>query len=180
MKEAFRRSLHAGTAAALLVPHYGSWFALRAMFALALPAVVWFEWQRLRRPVLAEALARRVPAFRPEERSRVSGAVWLWVGYAIAVWFPPPASTAAILAGALADPAGSLVGRRWGSGAPKSWIGSAAVVAVAAVVTLLAGVPPVTALATGLLAGAVERWSGRLDDNLTIAPSVATFLWLVA
>jgi dolichol kinase len=121
-----------------------------------------------------------VPAFRAGERGRVNGAMWLWVGYLAAAWFPASAAQGGILAGALADPAASIVGSRWGHGQPKSWIGTAAAFVAGSVALVVVGTPAATALGGGVVAAALERWSGPINDNVTIAPGVALFLWLLS
>ena len=175
-----RRVIHVGSALLLIIPAAISWPVLRVGLAAGTPLVLGLDWLRRRQPGVATFLGRVAPVFRPAERARISGAAWLWIGYALAAWCPPVAAQGGILAGALADPAASLVGGRWGAGARKSWVGTGAACAVAAVAVLIAGTPWPGAAAAGLVAGALERWSGPLDDNLTIAPGVAVFLWLVS
>jgi dolichol kinase len=111
---------------------------------------------------------------------RISGAAWLALGYAIAAWLPPPGPVAGILAGALADPAAAWVGGRWGGGRRKSVPGSATVAAVTVLGSLAAGLTLPAAGATAILAAALERWSGPLDDNLVLAPGVACLAALLA
>jgi len=142
--------------------------------------VVALDWARRRRPATRRAFRRLAPAFRAEEDTRVSGPVWLWLGYAIAAWGPAAAATGGILAAALADPAAALVGRALGGGARKSWAGTTAAGMVGLTLLLLLGVSVPAALAGALTAAALERWSGPLDDNLLIAPGVTAVLWLVS
>lgn len=171
-----RALLHASTAL-LLVALVQSWQALRAALVVAAVAAVAFEAVRLTRPAVGAWTARWVPVFRPHEAARPSGAAWLFVGYALAAWMPAPAPAAAVLAGALADPAAALVGGWLGWGQPKSWPGSAAAFVVAAVPVWALGLAPVSAGAAGLAALALERWSGPLNDNLLIAPGVGLVVW---
>jgi len=95
-------------------------------------------------------------------------------------WMPAPAPAAAVLAGALADPAAALVGGRFGRGQPKSWPGTVAALVVATVALWLIGIAPAVAGAAGLAAAALERWSGPVDDNLLIAPGVGLVVWWLA
>lgn len=105
--------------------------------------------------------------------------MWLAIGYAVAAWMPPQAAVAGILAGGLADPAGAAVGSRWGHGVRKSLPGSIAVLATALLALRAIGLPWTVAAAAAITAALVERWSGRLDDNLVLAPAVSLVVgWL--
>lgn len=171
-----RPLLHAGTAL-LLLALLASWQALRGVLVVAGLAAVAFEALRLSLPVVRDLAACWVPVFRPYETGRPSGAGWLFVGYALAAWMPAPAPAAAVLAGALADPAAALVGGRFGRGLPKSWPGTVAAFAVAAGALWVFGIPARAAALAGLAAAALERWSGRVDDNLLIPPGVGLIVW---
>jgi len=171
-----RPLIHAGTALMLLALLV-SWQALRGVMVLAGLAAVAFEALRLSRPAVRDLAARWVPVFRPHEAGRPSGAGWLFVGYALAAWMPAPAPGAALLAGALADPAAAVVGGRLGRGRRKSWPGTVAALVVAAGALWLLGIPARAAAAAGVAAAALERWSGSLDDNLLIPPGVGLVVW---
>jgi dolichol kinase len=174
-----RRALHVASAVVVLpVLHSITAFRLVALWGATLAASV--ELLRLSSPRVGRWLAARVPVYRPGETQRPSGAMWLAFGYALAAWVALPAAVAGILAGALADPAAAWCGQRWGRGAGKSWIGSGAVLVVTAGVTMAVGVAPLTAVLAGLVASALERWSGPVNDNLLIAPGVAVFVALLA
>jgi dolichol kinase len=163
----------------VLVP-LASWTVLRVtVVAVAIGALV-FEIVRLRVPRVRARLAQLVPVYRSHEGRRPSGAMWLSVGYAIATLFPAPAPAAGILVGGLADPAASLVGSHGGGVGQKTLRGSVAhlVVGVAALMALR--LPWSTALGLGLLATAVERWSGPLDDNVTVPLVVSAAVTLLA
>jgi len=149
------------------------------MTGLAVVAL-FLELARLRFAAFREVLARMVPVFRPEESRRPCGAFWLLLGYAGAVWIPVPGPAAGILTAAVADPIASAVGGRWGEGEPKSWIGTGAVLAASLVVLLALGMPLVSVVAASLTAAASERWSWPLDDNLVLAPAVATVIWILS
>lgn len=174
---ALRRTIHLSTALLVLVGEFIGWGTFRVWISgLAAVAMV-FELLRLRNPTFGGVLSRAVPAFRPEESRKPSGAFWLALGYVGAAWVPAPGAAAGILVGAIADPTASLVGRRWGGGAPKSWLGSlAAMVASLGVLSLL-GLPLVTIGVASAAAAAIERWSKPLDDNLVLAPGVAAVVW---
>jgi len=177
---ALRRALHAAAAGLLLVAWLGSWELFRVtVFAVAALAAI-LETIRLGRPEFREFLARQIPAFRPGEQRRPSGALWLAFGLAAAAFFPPQAGVVGVLAATLGDPAASLVGSRFGGGKAKSWAGSAAAFGVITLAALAGHVGWRTALVAGLVGAALERWSPPLDDNLVVAPGVALVVRLLA
>ena len=117
---------------------------------------------------------------RPEEHRGLSGPTVLACGYALAWWiFAAPVAHSAVLVTALADPAAALVGRTFGGGARKSWLGSASCAVVAALVLAAVGVPAPAGLATACVAAAAERvpWSGA--DNVLLPLSVGATLTLL-
>lgn len=176
---ALRRWLHAATAAFLLLSLLSPRALRIGAVALAGAALV-FEGVRLGRPAFHRWIAAWLPVFRTPEASRLSGAAWLAVGYAVAAWLPAPGPVAGILAGALADPAAAWIGERWGAGRRKSWPGTAAVGAIGAMAAAAVGLTVPAALATGAVGAALERWPGPLDDNLLLAPGVAGMAALLA
>jgi dolichol kinase len=173
-----RRLLHASTAAVVLLAPLVSWFVLRAVVLGVAAGAVLFEMMRLRVPSVGRRIHRLVPVYRDRESARPSGAMWLAVGYALAVLLPAPASAGGIVVGAVADPAASWLGSLGSVNGPKTWRGSLAhfVVAAAALATL--GFPVASVLAGATVGTALERWPGALDDNLLIAPGVALTLML--
>lgn len=174
-----RRVLHAATAAvALLV--FVSPTALRLGTAYLAVTMLVVEAVRLRSGPAAAALGRWIPVYRERERRRPSGALWLFLAYAGCAWFPAPAAVAGILAGGLADPAGSAVGSRFGRGSGKTLAGSAAVAAVAVVGIRVAGAPWQAAVVAGVAAAAAERLGGPIDDNLVVAPVAAAVVAALA
>lgn len=181
MKAALLRPLLHASTALLLLTLLGSWGLLRGVLLAAGLAAVGFEAVRLGVPSVRELVAKLVPVFRPEEARRPSGAGWLVVSYALVAWLPPPAPLAAVLAGALADPAAAMVGRRLGGGVAKSWPGTLAAFVVGTGALWLGGIAPAAATVAGVVAAALERWPGPFDDNLLIAPGVGlTVWWLVS
>ncbi len=176
---ALRRALHAATGAVvLLAGPLGSGFPV--VLAAGLAAWGLFEFLRLRVGWFRDFLARAVPVYRRHELERPSGAFYLVFGYALAAWFPPPASLGGILVGAVADPLGSLVGSTAGPGGGKTWRGSAAVLVTAFLVLISIKIPPLTAALAALIAALVERRPAGLDDNLVLAPATALALFLMA
>ena len=176
---ALRRTIHASTATILLLAVLGDWTLLRLVSSglVGLAGIV--ELVRLHNDSFRDVLARRVPVFRPQELHRPSGAFWLLAGYAGAAWFPIPGPAAGILSAALSDPAASAVGTRWGGGLPKSWIGTAAAWGVSALVLFLLGIPWIGVLTGATVNAALERWPGKLNDNLLMPIGVAAAVWLV-
>ncbi|GIW52940.1 MAG: hypothetical protein KatS3mg081_2295 [Gemmatimonadales bacterium] len=180
MSSASLRSLiHIATASVLLVALW-SWELLRALLHGVVLLGLALELWRLENPGFNQRLVRAFPVFREREAGSLSGAFWLAAGYAAASWFPYPWGAAGILVGALADPAGALVGRGLGFRGRKSWAGTTAVCAVAGIVLWAFGLPLRVVAGGALLAAAVERWSGPLNDNLLIAPCSAAICWLWA
>lgn len=111
----------------------------------------------------------------PREAGRIASSTWYVLGVLLAVaLFPREASVPAVLVLALADPAASVAGRRWGRrriGAGSEVGALAFLLAAFLVVWPLAG--PVAAAAGAAAGAAVELLPWRLDDNATIPPAVA-------
>lgn len=174
---ALRPALHASTALLLLTVLVSARLFRSVLVVAGLGAVV-FEALRLTLPPVRDLAARLVPVFRAGEARRPSGAGWLFLGYALCAWMPLPATLSAVLAGALADPAAAVVGTRWGHGVPKSWPGTvAAFLAGALALWVIARLSPAVAATAALVAAVLERWPGRFDDNLLIAPGVGLTVW---
>jgi dolichol kinase len=169
---ALRRALHAASTGVALLALRSPSSLLIGTGTLAAVAVV-VEIIRLRAPRAGGWLAMRVPVYRPRERGRPSGALWLALGYAICALGPPHAAVAGILAGGLADPVGAAVGSRWGGGSSKSNVGSAAVAGVTFGAVMITGATWWVAIVAALAAGVVERWPAPFDDNLLVGPATA-------
>ena len=98
----------------------------------------------------------------------------------MAAWFPHPAATAGILVGAFADPAASWAGSTVvETSKRKTWIGSGAAALVAALALLVTGLSLLVVVGGAVVAMALERWSGPLNDNFVVAPGVAFFVWFL-
>ena len=179
-RPALRRTLHVATAGVLLLPLVTSWGLFRGVVVGVATIALAVDTARILRPPLHRRLAAMVPVFRDAERSRLSGATWLWLGYAMAVWAPNPGPAAGILVAALADPAAALVGERFRPGNGKSWQGTAAAAAVALVVLTALGLPREAVLAGAVVGTLLERWPGPLDDNLLVPPAVAAVVAVLA
>lgn len=171
--------IHSSTALVLLTAQIDVW-ALRwlvwsvAMFVLAV------DLARIKNVRLNAWLRRTVPVFRESEATSISGASFLWLGYSMTVAFPLPAAFVGVLSAALADPAASLVGSKWGSGTGKTLVGSAACLSGIFVVSLVFSVSPQIGLVVALFGTLIERFSGRLDDNLVLGPGVAAAVFFLA
>lgn len=177
---ALRRLIHAATAAVVLIHLWISLVAFRATVIGMALLVVAVDVTRLAHAPFDAWVRRTIPVFRSREARRVSGASWLWLGYAAAVSLPPRAAVAGIVVAALADPVASLVGGRFGRAGRKTWIGSSAMLAVALVLLAVMRLGWGTVLMAGLAAAIVERWPGRVDDNLLIPPVVAAVVTMTA
>lgn len=169
---ALRRLLHVGTAAVLLTIPLASWTVFRITVVVAAVLVAAFETVRLAVPAIHARVAGWIPVFQASEARRPSGAAWLWLAYTIVCWLPAPSPAAGILVAALADPAASFVGQRFGVAGTKTWAGSFAGLVVACGVLVTLGLPWPAVLGPGAVAAALERWPGPFDDNLLIAPGV--------
>lgn len=168
-----RRLIHAATAAVTLLAPLVSPTALRATVVAIAVAALAVDLARASLPRFDGWLQTRLPVFRPHETGHLSGATWLWVGYAVAAWLPVRAAVPAMLVGAWADPAASFVGERIGPPGRKTWAGTGTMWLVSSGILLTSGLGWGTALLGGVLGALVERWPGRLDDNLLVAPVVA-------
>ena len=177
-----RRILHVASAGVLLLVPVIGWGAFPRVVTVGGVLALAVEGVRLTHGGVRRFFVSRLPVFRPSEATRPCGAAWLAAAFVAAAWFPPPAAMAGILVAALADPAASTVGTRFsraGEGNDKTWIGSGAFVLVAIALVALLGHPWTVAVIVGSVGTALERWSGPLDDNLLVAPGVATSLLLL-
>lgn len=177
---ALRRATHAATAAILVLPFIIDWQTFR--YVVVSLAAVWMvvEGLRVRVPRIHEGFARVFPVFRDYEATRVSGAGWLMVGYALAVWFPQPAATAGFLVTAFADPTASAVGTRFSRDRQKTVAGSVAFLVVSLAVLWIVGLRW-PALAGAAAVGVVlERWPLGINDNVVVAPAVSAAVLALA
>ena len=142
-----------------------------ALLAAGAALVVVADVFRLRYPPANELFFR---AFRllasPREASGLASSTWYAVAVAAAVaLFPLHHAVSGILVLALADPAGSYVGQRWGRRPflGGTVAGSATFGLVAGVILIMRHPPTVAALAV-VAATLAERRSWPLDDNLAV------------
>jgi dolichol kinase len=129
-------------------------------------------------------LRRYRPLLWRHERRGLAGATYLAIAYFLALLlFPMPVAVLAMLYGGAGDAVAALVGRRWGrvrTSWGKSWEGFAAG-AIASVLLGLAmpGVPPVPAVAGGVVAAVLEFLPIPVDDNLRVTLGGGAALWVV-
>ncbi len=133
---------------------------------------------------LASPRANRLffKAFRwfasPREKGRIASSTWYAVGALIVLaLFESQTAISAILVLALADPAASYIGRRWGRRrlGTGTFLGVAVFAAVATAVLAFSH-PPGAALSVGLVVALIECQPLGLDDNLTVPVSTAVAL----
>lgn len=181
----WRRVMHAANGvlvamALSLLPIPRGWAVALLLAALAAQGAL--DFVRLRRPQINAvffSVFRRVAS--PREATGIASSTWYTMGLVLVVaLFPREAAVSGILVLALADPAASYVGRRWGR---KPLLGASAegtgVFVAVTFLVLAARHGPVTALMGAITAALAERLSWPLDDNLTIPVATAaavTFL----
>lgn len=177
--ETGRRLIHASTALVLFV-HLAQPATFRGLvWSIAVLALV-VDAVRLLHRGFRNWITHAVPVFRANEAQRLSGASLLWVGYALSAFFPFALASVGILAAALADPAASTVGSRFGpEGGRKSVPGSTACWTVIAAVVLIAEMGALPAVIIATAGALLERFPGPFNDNLLIAPGVTVVAWLV-
>jgi dolichol kinase len=166
------------------VLHYSEIGSGAAGFVLGVLAAFAFAMDlvRLRVPALNRLFFRALPALAsPRERSGIASSTWFLVGAALTLaFFPRAFAEAGILVLALADPAASWFGRRYG----RRRFGSGTVVGsclfglVSAILLWpVAGILP--ALATAAAVTLVEAAPSGIDDNLLVPIVTAAALTLL-
>jgi dolichol kinase len=104
---------------------------------------------------------------------------WFLLGVFLVLWLPEPTVAPAILVLAVADPAASLVGRKWGRrNLGKGTVEGALAFFGAAAVVLIPFVGVAVAVGVAAAAAAVEVLETGLDDNLLIPVTTAGCLWV--
>ena len=148
----------------------------------ALLMVLLFEWVRLTKPQLNLLFFRVLsPLVSAGEERKVVSSVWYLLGvFTVVGLFPREIALPSVLVMALADPAASYVGRRWGNTplGTGTVTGSVTFV-VTGTLVLLPYVEIAPALATAVVTAAVEALPWRLNDNLTIPVSAGLTLWIM-
>lgn len=180
----WRRVFHAGNgvavAAALALldpPRAGVVLGL----GCALAALVALDLARFSNPTLNRLFFRVFrPIASPREARGPASSTWYVLGVLLTVLlFPLEVAIPAILVLALADPAASYVGRRWGRRPFGTGTVEGSLVFFAVAATIL--VFHISILAAGLVAlgtALAERGPWRLDDNLVVPLSAGGLLWI--
>jgi dolichol kinase len=135
---------------------------------------------RLRVPALNRFFFRLFqPLASPRERRSIASSTWYAIGVAATfALFRPAQAVAAVLVLALADPAASYLGRRWG----RRTVGTGTVLGsgifmVGTYLIVLGSIGPVRALPVAVFVTLVELLPWPLDDNLTIPLATGLALW---
>jgi dolichol kinase len=119
------------------------------------------------------------PFASPREARGAASSSWYLLGCTLAVAvFPRELAVASILVLALADPAASWAGRRWGKArlGTGTRLGTGIFVAVAAaVLTPFTGLPVALLVALGTAALEILPWP--LDDNLVVPLATGALAW---
>lgn len=118
------------------------------------------------------------PLASPREAGGIASSTWYMLGITLAVTFAsPPIAVSGILVMALADPAASYFGRRWGR---RPFLGGSVEGSVLFLLVTLAVLTPRhglwIALAVSLPVTLLERRSWPLDDNLAVPVASAVLL----
>lgn len=169
-----RRLFHAfnGTALACLLmvwvpPRTATIGVLAGLFALLLG----LDLLRLRSETANRAFFRGFSRLAsPREASHLASSTWYALGIVLALaLFPWPLAISGILVMALADPAASYIGRRWGR---RPFLGGSVLgfVVFTVVAATILGLrhPLALAIPTAFVAALAERRSWPLDDNLAV------------
>lgn len=117
----------------------------------------------------------------PRERDRLASSTWYIVGCLVVVLlYSKPVALAGILVLALADPAASYVGRRWG----RRRIGTGTVLGttvffLVSLAVFVGFAHPAVALMAAVVSTAFEPLPWRIDDNLTVPVVASTCLFVL-
>lgn len=179
----WRRVFHASWGLVLvlgLVTLEPSWTTAVAVLGPLAGLLLLFDLLRLRIASLNRLFFRLLRPFAsPREARGVASSTWFILGAFLAVaLFPLQVVVPALLVLALADPAASYAGRRWGrrSFGTGTFEGSLVFLAVAAVVLApFTGVAVAAGVAVAVTAAERIPWS--LDDNLVIPLLTGALLW---
>jgi len=157
---------------------YGPWNARIALVGMAsiTLALLLLDLLRLRIPRANLLFFQILPYLAsPREAKGVASSTWYMAGITLALAVAPlPAVASGIVVLALADPAASYFGRRWGQ---MPFLGGtvegSAVFAIVAVAALAPRHGWPVAISAALVAMVLERRSWPLDDNLTLPVTTA-------
>jgi len=138
---------------------------------------------RLRVPTLNRLFFRTFSALAsPREAGGLASSTWYLLGVLLTYALFPSRAVPAVLVVGLADPAASIIGRRWGrvrlgKGTLEGAVAFMLVASIVLAVTVEGGLRP---LLVALVVTVVELLPLPLDDNLTVPLAVAGTLALWA
>jgi dolichol kinase len=180
----WRRVFHASSAVALAlgpgVLGLDRIQVLATVVALLVAALV-IDVARLGVPALNRLFFRTLSALAsPREARRPASSTWYLLGVFLTYAFFPSHAVPAVLVLGFADPAASVVGRRWGrvrfgKGTVE---GAAAFLIVSSIILAATGGGVLQALVVALVVTVVELLPIPLDDNLSVPLAVASALGL--
>jgi diacylglycerol kinase (CTP) len=153
------------------------------LLGMALAGLVLVDLYRLRNPRGNELFFRVFGALAsPREATGVASSTWYAAGmFAALAIFPRAAAISGILVLALADPAASWAGRRWGRVPFRGGSVEGTLVFVIVAFVVLAFRHPFAAAAAAAIAAALaERLCWPVDDNVSIPVASAAVLTLLA
>ncbi len=182
----WRRLFHAASGliiAGVLVAVDPAWTVAVGVLALLTAGCLVGDLVRLRVPSLNRLFFR---VFRrlasPREAEGLASSTWYMLGVLASVAvFPREIAISAVLVLALADPAASYAGRRWGrrrlgAGTVE---GSLVFLSVALIVLIPAGAWLV-GVATALVVSLAEATPSPIDDNLVVPLATGAMLWTMS
>jgi dolichol kinase len=168
-------------AAALTWWPYGTWTATAALWTVV-AVLLAVDALRFKVPAVNRVFFRVLRPFAsPREARGVASSTWYAIGIATAVTVTPiPVAVSGILVMALADPAASYYGQRWGR---RPFLGGSLEGSLVFFVVALAVLLPRhglwIALGVAVPVTVLERRSWPLDDNLTVPVVSALLVWLL-
>jgi len=157
----------------------------RMWVALALAGILSIllalDLARFQLPALNRAFFRVFrPIASPREAAGPASSTWYVLGAVLTViLFPPDIAVPAILVLALADPAASYLGRRWGRRPfGTGTVEGSLVFFVVAASVLAFHLDPVTSIVVAAGTALAERTRWPLDDNLVVPLTVGILIWI--
>ncbi len=179
----WRRVFHATSGVALALAPELTGLAtpqVAALLGLATAILLAADIVRLRSPRLNRAFFSVFrPLASPREESAIASSTWYALGAALVWWAAPGApAVLALLVLGLADPAASVVGRRFGRTpfGKGTALGSLTFFIVAFAV-VASDQPVGTAFVVATVAALAEVLPIPVDDNLTVPLATAACLW---
>lgn len=182
----WRRLFHAANGVALVLVFQAGVFPERTLLVslgALLAVLLLLDLVRLSNPEVNRLFFRSFTLLAsPRETARPASSTWYLLGVLLTlILFPRDAALGGILALAIADPAASLVGRRWGrKGFGKGTVEGSLVFAAVAFGALAFWAPWPQALGGAVLSALVEALPWPVDDNLAVPLAAAGALLLLS